>query len=111
CLLGFVALVLLAERVSRGHARYHNASARRRAPAQRLRGPAAAAAFVACFLPLFFGFLLPVAILGKLAWEEEAQLFRPRLVMLVGNTFTLAGITALVAIVAATVMAYAGRVV
>src|SRR5688572_29994065 len=110
CLLAFVALVLVAERVSRGKARYHNVSARARAVPQRLHGFAAAAAFVACFAPLLFGFLLPVGILTKLAWDEGA-IPSARLVSLMGNTFTLAGITAVLAIVAATLMAYAGRVV
>ncbi len=110
CLLAFVALVLVAERVSRGKARYHNVSARARAVPQRLHGFAAAAAFAACFAPLLFGFLLPVGLLAKLAWAEGA-VPSTRLVSLMGNTFTLAGITAVLAIVAATLMAYAGRVV
>ncbi|MCC6534179.1 MAG: iron ABC transporter permease [Burkholderiales bacterium] len=110
CLLGFVAVVLLVEGLSRGKARYHNVTVRKRAPPQRLRGVAALAAFAACFAPLLFGFLLPVGILGKLAWEESGLALSPRLLTLMRNTFTLAGTTAGIAVVAATVMAYAGRV-
>jgi len=110
CLLTFVALVLIAERLSRGKARYHNVTARKRAPPQRLRGIAALAAFVACFAPILFGFLLPVGILAKLAWDEGAFTISARVLALIGNTFTLAGTTALLAILAATLMAYAGRV-
>ena len=110
CLLAFVALVLVLERVSRGEARYHNLSARNRAAPQRLHGAGAAAAFAACFAPLLFGFLLPMAILAKLAWDDRGAELGARLLMLIGNTFTLAGLTALLAIVAATLMAYAGRV-
>jgi iron(III) transport system permease protein len=110
CLLLFVALVLVAERSSRGQARYHSLTARKRAPPQRLHGMAAAAAFAACFAPLVFGFLLPVGILAKLAWAEGAGAIGPRLHMLVGNTFTLAGITALIAVGAATLMGYASRI-
>ena len=109
CLLAFVAVVLLVERVTRGNARYHNVTMRKRAPAQQLRGFAAFAAFCACFAPFLFGFLLPVGILGKLAWDEGAGL-SPRVLSLVGNTFTLAGTTASIAIVVATMMAYAGRI-
>ena len=98
-----LSVVLLIERTTRGNARYHNVSARRRAPPQRLRGLGAALAFIACAAPLFFGFVLPVAILGKLAWDEGMAAFHARTLSLVGNTFTLAGITAVVAIVAATV--------
>lgn len=108
CLLAFVALVLLIERLSRGRARYHNVTARKRAPPQQLHGLAAFAAFSACFAPLLFGFLLPMGILGKLAWDEGGAT-SPRLLALMGNSFTLSGATALIAIVAATLMAYAGR--
>jgi iron(III) transport system permease protein len=110
CLLAFVALLLIAERMSRGGARYHVLTARKRAAPERLRGGAALAAFVACFAPLLFGFLLPVAILGKLAWDERGAELSARLMVLIGNTFTLAGITAVLAIVAATLMAYAARI-
>src|SRR5690606_20162339 len=106
----FVALVLIAERMSRGGARYHNVTNRKRAVPQRLHGFAAVAAFVACFAPLLFGFLLPVAILAKLAWDEGGGFFSARLFTLMGNTFTLAGITAVLAVGAATLMAYAGRI-
>ena len=110
CLLGFVALVLLAERLSRGRAKFHNLAARKRAPPRRLRGMAALIAFAACFAPLFFGFLLPVGLLAHLAWQEGAAALSVRTVTLMANTFTLAGITAVVAVCAATVMAYAGRI-
>jgi iron(III) transport system permease protein len=110
CLLGFVALVLVLERTSRGQARYHNLSARNRATPQPLHGAAAAAAFAACFAPLLFGFLLPLGILAQLAWDEGGGGLGTRLLMLMRNTFTLAGITAVLAIVAATLMAYAGRI-
>lgn len=110
CLLAFVALVVVLERGSRGRARFHNLAARKRAPPRRLRGPAALIAFFACFVPLFFGFLLPVGLLARLAWNEGAAALGVRTATLVGNTFTLAGITAIVAVVAATLMAYAGRI-
>ena len=109
CLLAFVAVVLVVERTSRGKARYHNVTGRERAPAQRLRGFAACAAFLACFAPVLFGFLLPVGILAKLAWEESGVPWA-RLLTLMSNTFTLAGATAVLAIVAATLMGYAGRI-
>jgi iron(III) transport system permease protein len=108
CLLAFVALVLLIERLSRGKARYHDATARERAPAQRLRGVAACAAFLACFAPLLFGFILPVILLCRLAWHEGAGL-GSRVLGLVSNTFTLSAVTALIAVAAATLMAYAAR--
>src|SRR5262245_16449954 len=110
CLLAFVALVLLMERSSRGRAKFHNLATRKRAPPRRLRGLPALVAFAACFAPLFLGFLLPVALLVELAWEEGTGAMSARTVTLIGNTFTLAGITAVVAVCAATLMAYASRI-
>jgi iron(III) transport system permease protein len=109
CLLGFVALVLALERWNRGAARYHSGAPRKPQPAQRLRGVAAAAAFVACTAPVVFGFLLPAGILLELALTDPEARWGPRVLALVGNSFTVAGVTALVAVATATMMAYAAR--
>jgi iron(III) transport system permease protein len=109
CLLAFVVLVLGLERATRGRAAYHAGAARRPATPHRLTGGAAAAALIACAAPVFFGFLLPALLLGWLAWGEKAAYLGARFVVLVGNSFSLAGLTALVAVVLATVMAYAAR--
>lgn len=109
CLLGFVALVLLAERLSRGRARYHNAAPRSPLPPQRLRGAGAGLAFAACAAPIVFGFVLPAGILLKLALTEAEAQWSARIGTLAFNSFTLAGVTALVTVGFATVLAYAGR--
>ena len=107
CLLAFVVVVLALERASRGRAAYH-AGTRRPAPAHRLRGGAALAALVACAAPVIFGFALPALILGQLAWERGGG-FGVRLAALSANSFSLAGLTAVAAVLLATVMAYAAR--
>ena len=109
CLLGFVAIVLALERWNRGGARYHATTPRKPEAAQRLRGAAATAAFAACVAPVVFGFLLPVAILLHLALVDPAARWGPRMLALVGNSFTVAGVTALVAVATATLMVYAAR--
>jgi len=109
CLLGFVAIVLALERWNRGGARYHATTPRKPEAAQRLRGAAATAAFAACVAPVVFGFLLPVAILLHLALADPAARWGPRMLALVGNSFTVAGVTALVAVATATLMVYAAR--
>ncbi len=109
CLLGFVALVLALERWNRGAARYHSGAPRSPQPAQTLRGAAAAAALVACGAPVVFGFLLPSGLLLELALTDPEAQWGPRLLALVGNSFTVAGVTAVVAVAAATLMAYAAR--
>ena len=109
-LLGFVLVVLLLERWSRGHARYHHTSSRyQRLPGYRLSGARAGLAFLACALPLAIGFLLPATVLLKMALEAGDQQFGTRFLHLAWNSFTLAGVTALLAVVLATVMAYGQR--
>src|SRR5688572_9996130 len=109
CLLGFVVTVVALERASRGRAAYHAGPPRKSAPPQQLRGAAAALAAAACAAPVFFGFVLPALLLGELAWDERAAYLGPRLAALVGNSFAIAGFTALLGVALATVMAYAGR--
>ncbi len=109
CLLGFVALVLGLERASRGHAAYYDSAPRHPAPPPTLHGPRAALAFVACAAPVVFGFVLPASILAHLALGDPQASWGPRVLGLVGNSFTIAGVTALGAVVLATTMAYGAR--
>ena len=106
CLLGFVVLLLVLERVNRGRAAYHGPAPRKARP-HRLRGAAAGLALVACAAPVVFGFALPALLLGSLALEET--LVASRLAALVANSFTIAALTALVAVVAGLLLAYAAR--
>ncbi len=107
-LLAFVVLVLGLERASRGRAAYHSPG-RKLAPPHELRGAAEALAFAACAAPVFFGFILPASLLGVLAWGEKGAYAGARFMALAANSFSLAGLTALIAVVLATVMAYSAR--
>ena len=109
CLLAFVLLVLGLERASRGRAAYSSGAPRKPVPPLRLRGAAAALALAACAAPVVFGFVLPTALLATLAWSEKAAYLGARFVSLVGNSFSVAGVTALIAVLLATLMAYAAR--
>jgi iron(III) transport system permease protein len=109
CLLGFVVLLLALERSSRGRAAYHSVAPRKPVPPQRLSGPQGLLAFAACAAPVAFGFALPGILLVTLAWSEKAAYLGARFVALAGNSFSVAGSTALVAVVLAVVMAYAAR--
>jgi iron(III) transport system permease protein len=109
CLLGFVLVVLALERMNRGAARYHNTTARKPQPPHRLRGAGAALALVACGAPVVFGFLLPGAILLRLAIVDPDAQWDARVLALVVNSTTAAGIAAVLAVTVAVVMAYAGR--
>jgi iron(III) transport system permease protein len=109
CLLVFVLLMLSLERGHRGGARY--AAKRIPMPPHPLKGAAAAAASIVCAVPVTFGFVMPAVLLVKLAVADSEAQFGARLYGLVLNTFTLAGVAALVAVAVALLLAYAGRTV
>ena len=109
CLLVFVLVMLSFERMHRGGARY--AGKHTPMPPQILRGWPAAAAFALCAAPVTFGFLLPAGVLLKLAVNEPEAQFGARIYSLVTNTFTLAGVAAVAAVLVALLLAYAARTV
>jgi iron(III) transport system permease protein len=109
-LLSFVLCLLLAERLSRGRARYHNTTGRNRPLAgMRLQGPAAWLASLICLLPLLLGFLLPAFLLIRMALVEGDAQFGSRFLVLSRNSFVLAGMTALLAVLLAVLLAYGAR--
>ena len=108
CLLAFVVVVLALERASRGRAAYATAGRKRTHP-HPLRGAKALLALAACAAPVVFGFALPALLLAQLAWGERSAYLGARMLALIANSFSLAGLTALIAVVLALVMAYAAR--
>jgi iron(III) transport system permease protein len=102
--------VLVLEHASRGRARFGNTS-RQQTTSQRirLRGPRAWLATFACFMPLLLGFLLPGGLLLNMAFFEGDAQFGPRFVTLARNSFVLASVTAVLAVLIAITLAYAAR--
>lgn len=109
-LLGFVILVLAFERLSRGRARFHDTSLRRNSyRGRRLGGWRAMLLIVACCIPLIAGFLLPAGILLEMAITEGDAQFGERFFELSRNSVTVAGLTAVIAVVLAVTLGYASR--
>lgn len=109
-LLGFVVLVLLLERLSRGRKKFHDTSQRTRsASRQGLSRGAAAAATTACAVPLVFGFLLPASLLLDMAINESDARFGAHFAQLVLNSLTLAAITSALLVALALMMVYNAR--
>lgn len=109
-LLGFVLFLLMAERVSRGRARYHNTTGRNRPMAgAHLTGIKALLAVLVCSLPLILGFILPAVLLLKMALAEGDAQFGERFFVLSRNSFVLAGTTAAIGVLLALLMAYGAR--
>ena len=108
-LLAFVALVVAAERLARGRARFHDSQRRPRRSPRRLAGARAALALTVCAIPLAAGFVIPVALLLQLSLGGGDEQFGPRFVRLAVNSATLAAVTAVVAVAIALVLAYGAR--
>jgi iron(III) transport system permease protein len=111
-LLGFVALLILLERISRGRARYHDSSGRRRATRQVLTGWHALLAQIGCAIPVAIGFALPALLLVRLAMGDsggDGGGFSGRFLILARNSFTLAALTAGLAALLALLLGFAAR--
>ncbi len=109
-LLGFVILLLVIEQASRGRARFHNTTGRNRPQAgHSLSGGHAAFAVFACVVPLGIGFLLPAGLLLRLALIDGDAQFGSHFITLAGNSFVLAGLTAVIAVALAVLLAYGAR--
>ncbi len=109
-LLCFVLAVLLLERWTRGPARYYHTSGRyRHLPSHELTGGRALLAILFCVLPVGLGFLLPCAILLGMSIDLGEAALGTRFVHLAFNSFTLATVTAVLAVLLAMLMAYGMR--
>jgi iron(III) transport system permease protein len=98
------------ERWSRGARRYSHSTGRYRPlPRFQLRGAHAAIAFLACFLPVLFGFLLPAATLGSWTITTSEYWMRPEFLRLAGNSFVLAAVAAGLAVTIGLFLCYAQR--
>jgi iron(III) transport system permease protein len=109
-LLAFALLLAFLERASRGQAAYTDG--RKKAPMQRItmsRGKQLGA-FVFCFIPVLLGVLVPVITLTTMAIGSEQDLFSPRYLGFIRNSVTLAGIAAMLTVLAAVVLGTLHRV-
>jgi len=106
----FVMVLIIVERRSRSRARYHNTSRRHQElPGYTLRGPRAAAAFLVCLAPLFFGFLLPAAQLVSWMTATWATSFDAAFLELARNSLLLAAAAAAMTLLLALPLMYSKR--
>ncbi len=109
-LLGCVFLLLGLERLSRGGRRFHPTTTRH-PPLRpvRLRGWKEALAILACGMPVALGFGIPAGALGWLAATTGDPLDPSRFLPFAINSLTLSGVTALIGVLLAALMAWAVR--
>lgn len=107
-LLAFVLLALMLEKASRGRARYYDSGGR---PSVRpkLSPLRSLLVWVGCLIPLAGGFLLPAILLLRMAITEGDMQFGEKYLTLAGNSLMLAGLASVFTVLAALLLAYAGR--
>ncbi|MES2710623.1 MAG: iron ABC transporter permease, partial [Pseudomonadota bacterium] len=109
-LIGCVALLLLAERASRGDRRFYPTTTRHPPlrPVQ-LRGWREALAILACAAPILLGFVIPAAALLWLMVTVGDPLSPARFLPFATNSLLLATVTAVLAMAVAAMLAWAAR--
>jgi len=107
-LLGFVAVLIALERISRGRQIYQVRGVYAALPGYPLKGARALLAVLACALPIVFGFLLPGYLMLSMAIKAR-NLFEARSLELIWNSVSLAGIAAVSAVLLAALLGYGNR--
>lgn len=111
-LIVIAAALIILERRSRGRARFHVASNLvHQAEPAALHPWQAAAALVACALPVLLGFVLPTLHLAWLASASGATLIDKRFLADAANSLLLAASAAAIIVALALFLSYAGRLV
>lgn len=106
----FVFALVVLERVSRGQGRVHHTTSRYRdLPRFKLHGIYAVLATFASSLPILLGFLLPAVVLLGWAIETGPRIVDARYVSYAVNTFMLAAVAAVAAVIIAMIIAYGQR--
>jgi len=109
-LMLFILGLILLELWSRRQAKYYQANSRfKQLNPFKLQGIRAGLAFLTCFIPVFFGLLLPGILLFKMTLENLETVFDRRFFEFAGNSLLVATLTGCLAIVIALIMAYGVR--
>lgn len=109
-LLVFVSILIFLERLSRHRKRYHPSHQNRMERKKlQLHGKRALLAFLCCFIPILFGFLIPFLLLIKWVFETYQETFTHRFINDASNSVLLAGIAAGLSVLLALLTAYGLR--
>lgn len=110
-MLIFVIGLFIAERRARQGQSYHHTTGRYRAISeQSLTGVRGWSASIFCFLPILFGFVLPVCVLVQSAFAFSDDVVSSSFWQAARNSIVLSSTAALVTVAFALVLSYARRV-
>lgn len=109
-LMLFVLVLILMERYQRGRARFDsNVSANKPIRRYHLKGFKLWAVFLACLVPLAFGFIIPVVQLLSWSFDTFSKVVDASFFKIVFNSFYLASLAAIVCVVVATLLIFSVR--
>jgi iron(III) transport system permease protein len=109
-LMFFVLLLIILERFSRRSARYYQRSTSQKIlPQYRLDWLRSGLAWIACFLPITLGLLLPCGYLLKTTIDNLDKTVNNDFWQLSRNSFVLAAIAAILTVIISLLMAYGQR--
>jgi iron(III) transport system permease protein len=109
-MLFFVIFLIGAERFARRKQRFHHTTSWQRSmPLKPLTGWRLVGVFLACFMPLFFGFVLPVILLIDGAFGHFDEALANNFLASAGNSLMLSGMAALCALLVGLLLAYGLR--
>lgn len=111
-LLFFVLLLMIIERLFRRRSRFQrqpSSSRYQKLFNYRLKLYQQIIAFLACFLPILLGFLLPTALLLKMVLTNSGHSFYPSTWIYARNSLFLASITAVLVVAISLILVYGVR--
>jgi len=109
-LMGFVFLLVILERISRGKRKYHHTGGRYQTiNRQQLTGWKSIVCSLFCFVPVFFGFLLPVGWLLNKSILYPETVFNLGFPSLVISSISVAVAASILALLIAMFLVYAKR--
>jgi iron(III) transport system permease protein len=110
-MLIFVFLLIWLERMARSRQRFHHMSLRERRPTrQKLRGWRGWVSTACCVAPIFFGFVIPGAVLLEFATSHFEEAASADYLRFTRNSLLLSAIAATAAIMIGLFLAYAHRI-
>ena len=109
-LLLFIAVLIVLEQMSRRQARYYQAVGRQQSQCvYQLKGLRAIGAIAACSVPIALGLILPAGLLLWMTLFNLDETLNAEFFELAGHSLMLAGISALLGILLALILAYGAR--
>lgn len=109
-LMMFILILIFLEQSSRRQARYYEMTNRFQSPTRYELGTFRSfLAVLTCLIPILLGFIAPALYLAYLAFNHATETFNNDFISLSTNSFFLASLSALIAIVLALILAYGER--